>query len=295
MNVPAPCVSVIIPTYNRAALVEGAVQSVLVQSFEDFEILLIDDGSTDETPSVVLELGKKDSRVRTFQQENAGVSSARNLGIAEARGEWVAFLDSDDAWEPEKLELQLKKLNEKPEAALCFSDAVFVGGSRDKRTLFEVSGFQGDVSLEAFLRANFIPGPTVMIRRSVLDEVGRFDPALRSSEDRDLWLRVLARFPVTFVDLVLYRYRSHGESLTSDVLESQRAALAVLLKNKNIYSIAPKIYQKKTERCHRRLAILLSEASQFNEAWPHILAWRRLRPLLLKPYLYLLKVWIKKS
>lgn len=204
-----PRVSVIIPTYNRADLLAEAIDSVLGQSFQDFELLAVDDGSTDNTAELVASYGPP---VRYIYQENRGQGAARNAGLQTARGEYVAFLDSDDLWEPKKLALQVATLDEKRECSLVYSDAYFFDGkTRQRQYLFSrlCRPYEGHVARE-LLHCNFIASPTPLLRRSVFELVGGFDerrPQL--GEDWDLWLRVAAQAPIALVPEVLAGYRQH--------------------------------------------------------------------------------------
>ncbi|MGH9797081.1 MAG: glycosyltransferase family 2 protein [Candidatus Polarisedimenticolia bacterium] len=199
----APRVSVVIPTYNRAALLCEAVDSALAQTYRDFEILVVDDGSTDATPAVVPGRFGGDPRVRYVRQENGGAAAAQNAGVRLARGEFIGLLGDDDLWRPEKLAWQVAALDRRPGAGLCFSDMVIAGGTDDGRRFFEIAGFDGTISVEALVRRNFIPAAATLIRRSCLLTAGAFDETLRLAEDWDLWIRLLAAHPAVCVDRVV--------------------------------------------------------------------------------------------
>lgn len=187
-----PSVSVVIPTYNFAAFLPGAVEGVRAQGREDLEIIVVDDGSTDETPAVLEVLAKENANLRWFRQENAGAAAARNRGVGEARGRFVAFLDADDLWLPGKLAAQFEALAEKPEAAFSYTDV----------TLRHPNGVDEDLAcgvadqplLLQLLGGNLFATPTVLARRECFEEVGLFDPSLRTGEDWDMWMRLAAHF-----------------------------------------------------------------------------------------------------
>lgn len=193
----AQTVSVVIPTYNRAHVIERAIESALAQSYPHKEIVVVDDGSSDGTLDLLRRL---DLRELTLIQSprNGGAARARNLGIAESRGGYVAFLDSDDRWAPWKLEAQVARFEQgPPELGL-----VYCG----RRILLADGGemaiepkLKGDV-FEALLCRNLMPLPTVMVKRSVLDDVGVFDPLMPACEDWDLVLRITRRYAVDFVE-----------------------------------------------------------------------------------------------
>jgi len=184
-----PRVSVLIPTYNRAKLVQGAVASVLDQTFEDFEVLVVVDGSTDGTAKV-LRAGFDDARVRLLEKENGGLASARNAGIAVARGAYVALLDDDDRCLPERLERQVRALEARPEATLCLSDARYEGRgvTPDRATLFAQPDYRTPDSLQAMFEGAWTLPSVMTFRTRVLKEVG-FDASIRCQEDTDFLFR----------------------------------------------------------------------------------------------------------
>lgn len=186
-----PTVTVVIPTYNLASLLPEAIASVHAQAWPDLEIIVVDDGSTDDTKEVLNALAR-DVDLRWYHQENAGAAVARNRGIAEARGEWVAFLDADDVWFPQKLTKQFAELEKHPEAAFSFSDVqvrLENGAQRDLPTRRSSQPL-----ICQLLGGNLFATPTVVVRRNRLIEVGAFDAELRTGEDWDLWLRLSARY-----------------------------------------------------------------------------------------------------
>ena len=210
-----PRVSVVVPTYNRAHLICETLDSVLAQTYRDFEVIVVDDGSTDETLAV---LSKYGGRIRVVcQPHRAGGAGAfaRNTGIREATGKFVAFLDSDDTWLPTKLERQVALLDAHSDLSWVYSDAEAFDGETG-RTLgfFSQGGRQreGDVLQPLFLGC-FIPSPTPIVRRTVFSEVGDLWP-LPTAEDWDMWLRIAARYHVGLVPEPLARYRVHEASIT---------------------------------------------------------------------------------
>lgn len=190
-------VSVIIPTYNRRMQIMHAIESVLAQTAPVDEIIVVDDGSSDDTVAAVRE--RFPSGVKVLTQKNAGVSAARNRGVREARGEWIAFLDSDDIWFPEKIARQLEALQAmEGEPGLCFTDNLFGGNPQMSYSRFEETGFVGGAK-SGILHdpARYIVGgrepfftSSLLIRRSLLDELGGFDEVLSIREDTDLMFRL---------------------------------------------------------------------------------------------------------
>ncbi len=189
-------ISIIIPTFNRYPFLEKAVKSVLRQSLRDFELLIVDDGSDDGTKELIQSFC--DERVRYYYQENRGVSAARNKGIIESRRDVIAFLDSDDAWEPEKLEKQLKIIKE-PSCLISHTQELWYRRGKilnQKKKHRKCSGNLFKSSLEMCS----ISISTVMMKKSLFDELGLFDENLPACEDYDLWLRVTSKYPVFLLD-----------------------------------------------------------------------------------------------
>jgi glycosyltransferase involved in cell wall biosynthesis len=212
-----PSVSVIVPTYNRADMLPEAVESVRAQSFDDWELIIIDDGSQDNTREVVA--GMTDGRIHYFHQENRGLPGARNAGIRRARGKYVAFLDSDDRFRSEKLRLQVAFLEAHQEIGLAAGGYAEVDRSlnwiRDIRPWSQQPG----LNLEDWLlNCPFCPS-VPLIRREWLDRVGLFDESMRRIEDWDLWLRLSgAGCRMAWLEAVVCEYRLHGGNMVRDFL-----------------------------------------------------------------------------
>ena len=208
-------VSVVIPTYNYARFVGRAIDSVLAQTYSRVECIVVDDGSTDETPQVLARYGE---RIRVVRQENKGLSGARNTGVVNARGEYIAILDSDDYWRPDKLALQVAYHEANPGLGVvgCAGEEVDRGGARvnalpfrDRRDEFPDLTSQ----LRAVATRRYwvgCSGSGAMIPRGVFDDVGLFDETLRAAEDWDMWLRIAAKYPVANVGEVLASVCVHG-------------------------------------------------------------------------------------
>ncbi len=222
----APTVSVVIPTFNRARFLGAAVASVHAQTHRCTEIVIVDDGSTDDTAAVVASLGEG---IRYFVQANAGPAAARNRGIREARGDLIAFLDTDDRWLPEKIARQVEILQREPAVALVGADMaienevglVQVASNfklRGLHTFF--AGLEGRPVPEAprqLLKVNFINTSTVLARRAVLQAMKGFDPRLRYGEDLELWLRIAARHGVACLASVQEIRVEHSSNVTKSV------------------------------------------------------------------------------
>ncbi|MDY6988990.1 MAG: glycosyltransferase [Thermodesulfobacteriota bacterium] len=205
-----PTVSVVIPTHNRGWFLKEAIDSVLDQDFEDFELIVIDDGSTDTTH----ELLKSYPRACVVTKEHGGVSAARNAGIAKATGRLIAFLDSDDLWMAGKLRAQIAFFESHPNARICQTEEIWMrSGKRvnPKMRHSKPSGMIFERSLELCL----VSPSAVMMRRGLFDEVGCFDETMPACEDYDLWLRIACRFPIYLIDTPLVIKRGgHKDQLS---------------------------------------------------------------------------------
>jgi glycosyltransferase involved in cell wall biosynthesis len=200
-------VSVIIPCYNAARFLAQAIESVLSQTFRSFEILVIDDGSTDDTAKIITSYG---DRIRYCHQENRGTASARNLGITMAQGVFVAFLDADDIWLPNKLEIQLRLFDREPSLGVVYSDCYSIDedGERTGFYLQRKLAKKRDQAEEIFIK-DFIPNSSIIIRRSCFDLIGFHDETMLLSEDEDLKIRLADRFPIGYVNMPLAEWRQH--------------------------------------------------------------------------------------
>lgn len=206
-----PEVSIIIPAYNRAEFLQKAIQSILDQTYTDYELIIIDDGSTDETQQVLEPFGGK---TRIFFQKNQGVSAARNFGIRQADGLYISFLDSDDQWTRKKLQLQMELLERNPDVKVCYTDEIWIRNgvrvNRKKRHQ-KYSGW----FLDKMLPLCLISPSSVLIHREIFDAVGIFDETLEVCEDYDLWLRINVRYPITFIPQpLIIKFGGHEDQLS---------------------------------------------------------------------------------
>ena len=211
-----PLVSVVIPAYNRAALIGESLESVYAQTYEPLEVIVVDDGSSDDLASALSPY--LDRGLRLIRHEvNKGAPAARNTGIAEAKGEFIAFLDSDDLWEPDKTARQVSALLASgPETALVYSGIRKID-QNGKFLGFKNPAKKGSIYLD-LLANNWIGSTsTALVRASALTRVGGFDVTLRSRQDLDLWLRIAREFTVDFVDAPLVIYRVHTNRISSNV------------------------------------------------------------------------------
>jgi glycosyltransferase involved in cell wall biosynthesis len=223
-----PRVSIIIPCYKTANLVAETLRSVFAQTYENYEAVIVNDGSPD---SAELEraLAPWRDRIVYVKTENFGLAGARNNGIRASRGELIALLDSDDLWEPDYLEVQVRKLDEDPSADIVYPKARFFGDGPEVGSFSPPS--TGDVTFTSLLDGTCVVVISVLARRSVFDHVGLFDASLRSCEDFDMWLRcVKSGIRIIYHDKVLLHYRRREGSLSSDLVWMHGSALKVLNK-----------------------------------------------------------------
>jgi hypothetical protein len=235
--------SVIIPAFNAERFIGKAIQSVLDQTYRCHEIIVIDDGSTDRTKEV---LKTFDGKIRCLYQQNKGPSAARNAGMQVAQGDLICFLDADDLWTPEKIKVQCEFMEQNPDIAFVCSDheefdadgIVLESFLRKKEKTLGPNIIGKNPVKDAFkmlLMMNFISTPTVMLRKSCLEKTGLFDESLWSIEDRDLWLRIAAHFPIACLPGVFCRRRVHHTNISKEKELSLRGKIKVLEKNWELF------------------------------------------------------------
>ena len=229
-----PIVSVIIPVFNRSTLVIEAIDSVLEQTFNNFELIIVDDGSTDDVKIVLNQYG---NRLIYIKQDNKGVSAARNKGISMAKGDFLAFLDSDDLWLPEKLSRQVEFFSENPNAMICQTEEVWIrdgGRVNPKKRHRKPSGMIFEPSLSLCL----VSPSAVMMRKELFEEVGVFDESLPACEDYDLWLRISHKHYVYLIDeFLIVKRGGHADQLSkSPVLDKYRIQSLIKLIDSNVLS-----------------------------------------------------------
>lgn len=292
VRMSAPTVSVVIPTYNRLALVVEAVESVLAQSHEGLELIVVDDGSTDGTMEALERRFAGDDRVRLLRQPNGGTASARNRGVAEARAPWTAFLDSDDLWDPGYLASQLALLAASPEVDTVLSDVRYQNQRRAAATLFEDPDFLAPTSLSAMCRGAWGLPSAMVVRTDIVRELG-FSARYRIIEDTEFLMRFHVRGHVCRLNpdrLVVWR-RPEGEgadSKTEDRCEMLAEMLSLVDGERGSaedrHAVDEYLYE-----CHRTLARELVDSGQLRRARPHLLAWWRARPGRVRPLILYLR------
>jgi glycosyltransferase involved in cell wall biosynthesis len=250
-----PRVSAIIPTHNRKDFALEAVASVLAQTYGDYELIVVDDGSEDGTREALQPYGE---RLRYVYQDNNGVSSARNLGLGLARGEFIAFLDSDDLWLPEKLGVQVAFMDEHPEAQICYTDEIWIRRGARVNPRKRHAKYSGEIYPQCLPLCIISPSSALM-RRGLFEKIGTFDPALPVCEDYDLWLRVAARFPVFFIPQQLIVKRGgHPGQLSQRDWGNDRYRVRALVKILETGALTEPMRDLTVEELHRKCRVLIN-------------------------------------
>lgn len=249
-----PLVSVIIPTYNRRDFLKEAIRSVLEQSFRDFELIVVDDGSKDGTHEMIQ---REFSGLLTYlYQENQGVSRARNRGLQVAQGEFVAFLDSDDLWLPRKLERQVAFMQSNPDAQICYTDEIWIRRGVRVNPKKKHAKYSGWIYPRCLPLCIISPSSALM-RRELLEQVGGFDEEMPVCEDYDLWLRISARYPVHFLPEKLIVKRGGHQDQLSRRWGNDIWRVKALLKMLGDPSLRPDWRRLTIEELHRKGSILI--------------------------------------
>ena len=223
----SPTVSVIIPTFNRWPLVGAAIESVLRQSYDDYEVLVVDDGSTDSTAQQLRRFG---SRVRLLTQTHRGVSAARNLAVRHARGSYLAFLDSDDLWLPQKLAVQTAFMKQNQDVQVCQTEEIWIRNGVRVNPKAKHRKPSGDIFLPS-LELCLVSASAAMLTRDLFERVGGFDERLPVCEDYDLWLRIAVNQPVPLIDDALIIKRGgHVDQLSRAMWGMDRFRVLALQK-----------------------------------------------------------------
>lgn len=222
-----PQVSVIVPVFNREAWLAEALDSIAAQTFGDYEVIVVDDGSTDRSRQIAFERSREpDSRVRVIPISNSGVATARNTALTEARGVYFAFLDSDDAWLPDHLARAVAAFEHDPDLGLVHANIERID-TRGRPLNVPVRHWQqiSDPFEAIALRREHVACSTAVVSREAIEVVGKFDERFNGlgCEDRDLWLRIAERFRIRYLDHVATRYRVHATSLSADLARMHQA------------------------------------------------------------------------
>ena len=287
----APRISVVIPTFNRAGLVGEAIGSVLAQTLSDFELLVVDDGSTDDTEQVVRGIQGSDPRLGYHRKENGGTADARQYGLDRARGEWIALLDSDDLYLPRFLESQFAWLEARPGADLVICDARYEGPwEHDFPTVFRHEGWRTPDSIEALVAGAWSQPSTMMMRTQIARSLG-FRSPYPFAEDQDfLWRFVIAGHALIENREVLGIYRRHSHDQKIDRTGRYETDQTRVLRRYARHAPHPRRFLRDLCRMHARL--LLAEG-RWRAARPYLWSWVRAKPHSTKAWRFALQSLVR--
>jgi len=237
---PKPLVSVIIPTYNYEQYLARTIKSVLKQTYKNIEIIICDDGSTDNTREIIKKF-KHHKKIRCYYQSNQGPASARNLGIKKAKGEFIAFLDSDDYWLPKKIEKQLKIFTKNKQIGLVYCFHYWVN-EKGKITGKKKKSYRGDI-WQDLLQGNLVVGSSsaTVVKKECFDKIGLFDESLKSCEDWDMWLRIARVYQIDLIPELLVKITQHQGQLGNKKLKLAKYRLKVMKKNLRFFSLSDRL------------------------------------------------------
>lgn len=293
-------VSIITPYYNGRNFIEDAVNSVLMQTYEDFEMIIVNDASPDKPIDFLGQLAGMDKRIRVLTHEkNRGIAAARNTAIKQAKGDCIALLDQDDIWLPDKLQLQIDYLKDHRESGLVFSNyyridkiGTITGQGKKCKT---VVGNSSESTLINLFMKNRITACSVLFRRECLDAVGKFDESLMGgTDDYDMWLRIAGRYQTGYIDEPLVKRRSHGENTSNKFKE--RGMLDHLAIIEAISEKFPALKKYKSERLSKiyyNLGRYYLKRGSRSESIRNFINCVRCAPLKLKAYIYLARSFVK--
>lgn len=246
-----PKVSVIIPAYNSALFIAATIRSVLDQTYGNYEVIIVDDGSTDDTLQVLNTFVPSscdfvEKPIRVFSKSNGGPASARNLAIRNSTGKYIALLDGDDLWTPDKLAEQVAFLEQHSEVGMTFAEAIVFTERNGQKEFREKIGYTGETSFCHLLLGDHIPNSTVMIRRECVDKIGLLNESseLVAVEDYEYWLRLARSFPIKGIAKPMAYYRVHANNLMGDGEDIERGLRLPLLALKETERLFPDCWQQ---------------------------------------------------
>lgn len=273
-------VSVVIPVYNREKYIQQTIQSVLDQSYSDVELIVVDDGSTDGSKELIEQFGARLMLLTHEGGRNFGQSASINLALEHITGEYVAILDSDDYWHPNKVESQVRFLEERPELSLVYSNGKVVDENGKTLHAFYSPDHQKEHTPEAYLLEGYflLPNNSLM-KSSVLRKTGLFDESLRAAQDYDMGIRVTEVAKFGYLNEQLFYYRRHDESISGKkTLMMWQDGFTILAKAQQRYPYPSEVVRKRRAVLHFRLAQCYAEAARWHLAGWHFLASGWLNP-----------------
>ncbi len=276
-----PVVDVIIPCYNASRFLARALDSVLAQTFQNWRVLLIDDGSTDETPEVIDAYAPSlGLRMLHLQQPNRGLPAARNNAIRSGSASLIALLDADDVWLPQRLERSVASLAGNEAAGLSYG---FVSRVDEFDKLVSthdqlLPDREGAIAASIYTRRLHLPCPTITFRRSSFEQTSGFDETMRATEDRDLWLRIALRSQVVCIPEIIALYRTSPGAMTMDTERMFQSQLRFVEKHKGTPGLTARDYRHALSSIYRQRAETEGQRGQFPAAARHVAEAIRLRP-----------------
>jgi len=264
-----PLVSVIVPAYNHEKYITDCLRSVVEQSYKNLELIVLNDGSTDTTEELIKLFIEENSltNIRFISKKNEGVCKTLNKGLEIAKGKYVAFLASDDMWEPKKLEIQVDFMERNDNIGLVFSDAWFQKFNEkthikwsDYKTNMDryfKNGIQNADMYFLLLTRPIIPALTVMVRKQIFDEIGGFDEAL-VYEDDDMWLRIALKYPLAYINEPLACYRMHDSNISNNALFMLKGMVQTIKKHFNIEPLRSQLFKRQCIMTRLIINILIS-------------------------------------
>jgi len=289
-----PKVSIIIPTYNMGHYITTAIESIFFQIYKNYEIIVVDDGSTDNTEEILSQYGNK---IRIISQNHKGLACARNLGIRNSRGEYIALLDADDAWLPNRLLKQVPILDNKPRIGLVHSNLIEIDdngntlgiSSQTKRLT------TNSIALNLLFRSQHILCPTVLLRKKCLQDVGVFDENLSwfGVEDRDLWIRIAMHWKIEYINIPLALYRIRHDAMSKNIKKMMKARYYIVKKyTKNLFGFSL-LRQRMLSAIHLELADGLAWRGNPDKSLQEYFKAIKLFPFNIIIYVNFLKAFIK--
>jgi glycosyltransferase involved in cell wall biosynthesis len=275
-----PLVTVIIPTYNRAPFLSKAIDSVLNQSYKTFELIVVDDGSTDETKSILDDYVKKDNRIRVFSQINQGQSVARNKALDEAKGDFICFLDSDNFWPKNKLKTQTNFLNENENVDVVYGDIITIDEDGSEVSRNNMKRYSGKIA-RWMLRDNCVSMNTAMAKRQCFNEMGGMSGTRRVADDYDLWLRFSAVYNFAYVPDFWAFYRVMKDQISSDKMARFESNELIINKFKLQFSdcLSKVEFDRGFSVFHIRKARYLTSVGKKRDAYRELFKALKYRPL----------------
>lgn len=289
-------VSIVMPTYNRETLLPVAIESVLAQTYHNFELIIVDDGSKDATQELVASYMEKDSRIRYLYQENQGQSTARNYGIECSQGEYIAFLDSDNIWEPNRLKEGTDVLAQNSKVGLCYANVIFIDAKGDELHRQNMTRHSGFV-FPKLIVDNFVSMNTVLVRRAILPSPRPFNEKNRLDEDYELWLDMSVNNEYCYIAKYLARYRIEGERISNNFMMRLDANEATVLKTIQKYNldVSDSRLRKGLAGHYLRRAAIIGRHGSFVEALKNVLTAIKYDQFSLRPFVTLCRMLLVKT